>query len=167
MFASINWTTGTGTNDASALTTLQYMEYLGGTTTQVNFLDEVYIGGQATSSAPLIMLLGRDSTVIATPVALATPNSIGLLNASGGVLTSVPVGGITGSTQAQRSNSVSLGKLTFTFNGFAGIVRCNYANTSDRFSILGNTASLGAASLSAFTGSTSCSISAHEIWETM
>ena len=167
MFASINWTTGTGTNDASALTTLQYMEYLGGTTTQVNFLDEVYIGGQATSSAPLIMLLGRDSTVIATPVALATPNSIGLLNASGGVLTSVPVGGITGSTQAQRSNSVSLGKLTFTFNGFAGIVRCNYANTQDRFGILGNTASLGAASLSAFTGSTSCSISAHEIWETM
>ena len=167
MFASINWTTGTGTNDASALTTLQYMEYLGGTTTQVNFLDEVYIGGQATSSAPLIMLLGRDSTVIATPVALATPNSSGLLNASGGVLTSVPVGGITGSTQAQRSNSVSLGKLTFTFNGFAGIVRCNYANTQDRFGILGNTASLGAASLSAFTGSTSCSISAHEIWETM
>lgn len=166
MFASISWTTGTGTADNASLTTLQYQALQGGTTTQVNYIDEVYIGGQATASAPAVMLLARDSTVVATPVALATPNSNGLTGASGGVLTAPAVGALTGSTQAVRSNSVSLGKLTFTFNSFAGIVRCNYANTQDRFSILGNTASLGECSLSAFTGTTSSSISSHLLYET-
>lgn len=168
MFAVGTITPGAGTADAVALTASTYMELLGGTTTQVNFIDEVYMGGQATSSAILIMLLGRDSTVIGTPTALATPNSLGLLNASGGVLTNVPVGAITGATQAQRANSVTLGKLNFTFNAFGGIVRANYANTQDRFGILGNTASLGACSLSSFTGSTAgAAIGAHLIFETM
>jgi len=161
------FTTGTGTADAGALTTLQYMELQGGTTTQVSFVEEVYIGGQATASAPAIMLLGHDSTVVATPVALATPNSNGPANPSAGVLGSPAIGAITGSTQAQRSNSVTLIKKNFTFNSFGGIVKASYQNTQDRFGILGNTASLGAVSLSAFTGTTSSSVGAHILYETM
>ena len=80
------FTTGTGTADNASLTTLQYMALQGGTTTQVNYVEEVYIGGQATASAPTIMLLGRDSTVVATPTALATPNSNGPTGPSAGVL---------------------------------------------------------------------------------
>jgi hypothetical protein len=168
MFAVGTFQPGAGIADATNLTASTYMALQGGTSTQVNFLDEVYMGGQATSSAPMIMLIGRDSTVVGTPTALSTPNSNGLLNASGGVLTAPAVGAITGGTQAQRATSVSLGKLNFSFNAFAGIVRCNYANTSDRFGILGNTASLGELSLSSFTGSTaSTSIGAHLIYETM
>lgn len=168
MFAVASVTPGAGTADGSSLTASTYLALQGGTSTQVNFIDEVYMGGQATATAPLIMLLGRDSTVVGTPTALSAPNSNGLTNASGGVLTAPAVGAITGSVQAIRSNSVSLGKMTYTFNAQGGIVRANYANTSDRFGILGNTASLGEASLSSFTGSTAGqAISAHLIYETM
>jgi hypothetical protein len=168
MFAVGAITPGAGTADANALTASTYMAIQGGTTTQMSFLDEIYMGGQAAASAPLIMLLGRDSTVVGTPTALSTPNSFGLTHPSGGVLTAPPVGAITGGTQPQRSNSVSLGKKNFTFNAFGGVVRANYANTSDRFGILGNTASLGEMSLSSFTGSTAgAAIGAHLIIEVM
>lgn len=167
MFGVGTFTTGTGTADAAALTASQFMALQGGTSTQVSFIEEVYMGGQATSSAPVIMLLGRDSTVGATLTALATPNSNGPTNASAGVLTAPAIGFIDATTKPQRSNSVSLGKKNFTFNAFGGIVRANYANTRDGIGILGNTASLGEVSLSAFTGSTSAAIGAHIIYETM
>jgi hypothetical protein len=161
-------TPGAGTADNASLTASTYMALQGGTTTQVNFIDEVYMGGQATATAPMIMLLGRDSTVVASPTALATPNSNGPVNASAGVLTAPAVGAITGGTQAIRSNSVSLGKKNFTFNAYGGMVRANYANTQDRFGILGNTASLGEVSLSSFTGTTAAqAIGAHLLYETM
>lgn len=161
-------TPGAGTADGSSLTASTYMALAGGTTTQMSFIDEVYMGGQAASTAPLIMLLAHDSTVVATPTALATPNSNGLLHPSGGVLTAPAVGAITGGTQAIRSNSVTLPKKNFTFNAFGGIVRANYANTSDRFGILGSVASLGEVSLSSFTGSTAgAAIGAHLIYETL
>lgn len=166
-FEVATFTTGTGTADNSSLTTAAYMALLGGTTTQVSFVEEVYIGGQATASAPAIMLLGRDSTVVGTPVALATPNTNGPTNPSAGVLTALPVGAITGSVQAIRSNSVTLAKKNFTFNSFGGIVKASYQNTQDRMGILGNTASLGEISLSAFTGTTSSAVGAHILYETM
>ncbi len=161
------FTSGTGTADNSSLTTLAYMALQGGTSTQSIFIEEVYIGGQATASAPAIMLLGRDSTVVSTPVALSSPNTNGLTNPSGGVITALPVGAITGSTQAVRSNSVTLAKKNFTFNSFGGIVKASYQNTQDRMGILGNTASLGEVSLSAFTGTTSSAMGAHILYELM
>lgn len=167
-FAVGSMTPGAGTADGSSLTASTYMALQGGTTTQMSFIDEIYMGGQAAATAPLIMLLGHDSTVVATPTALSTPNSNGPTHPSAGVLTAPAVGAVTGATQAIRSNSVSLGKKNFTFNAFGGIVRANYANTQDRFGILGNTASLGELSLSSFTGSTAASaIGAHIIYETV
>lgn len=168
MFAVGTITPGAGTADASGLTASTYMALQGGTSTQLNYIDEIYMGGQAASTAPLIMLLGRDSTVVGTPTALSTPNSNGPTGPSAGVLTAPAVGAITGGVQAQRATSVSLGKMNFTFNAFGGIVRANYANTQDRFGILGNTASLGEASLSSFTGSTAgAAIGAHILYETI
>lgn len=168
MFAVGTITPGAGIADATGLTASTYMALQGGTSTQVNMVDEIFMGGQAASTAPLIMLFARDSTVVGTPTALSTPNSNGPLNASAGVLTAPAVGAITGGTQAQRATSVSLGKKNFTFNAFGGIVRANYANTQDRFGILGNTASLGEVSLSSFTGSTAgAAIGAHILYETM
>lgn len=165
-FAVGTITPGAGTADAVALTASTYMALAGGTTTQLSFIDEVYMGGQAASTAVLIMLLAHNSTVVATPTALATPNSNGLLHPSGGVITTVPVGAITGGTQAQRSNSVTLAKKNFTFNAFGGLVRANYANTPDRMGILGSAASLGEVSLSSFTGSgAGAAIGAHLLYE--
>lgn len=168
MFAVGSWTTGAGTADAVALTTLQFMALLGGTATQQSFVEEVYMGGQAAASAPAIMLLGRDSTVMVGASALATPNSNGPAHPSAGVLTAPAVGAVSvATTFPQRSNSVSLGKKNFTFNLFGGIVKASYQNTQDRFGILGNTASLGELSLSAFTGSTSGLVGSHILYETV
>ena len=147
-----------------------YMALQGGTSTQVNFVEEVYIGGQATASAPMIMLLGRDSTVMAGVAALASPNSNGLTNPSGAVVTTICGRGDLEHHDevAVRSRAPSRSRSkTFTFNGFGGIVKASYQNTNDRFGILGNTASLGELSLSAFTGTTSGSVGAHLIYETM
>ena len=162
-------TPGAGTADATNLTASTYLALQGGTSTQVNYVDEIVMGGTSGSAtSPMIMLLGRDSTVVGTPTALSTPNSNGLVDASGCVLTGLPVGAITGSVQPQRSNSVTLAKKVFPFNIFGGTVRFNYANTRDRMGILGNTASLGEVSLSSFTGSTaSVSMAAHIIYETL
>lgn len=167
-FTVASLTPGAGTADAVALTTLTYMALQGGTSTQRSDIDEIYMGGLAASTAPLIMLLGHDSTVVGTPTTLATPNSNGPTDPTAGVLTAPAVGAITGGTQAQRSNSVTVAKKTFAFNAFGGIVRANYANTKNRFGILGNTASLGEVSLSSFTGSTAgAAISAHILYETL
>lgn len=167
-FGVASFAPGAGTADANALTASTYMALQGGTSTQMNFIDEVNLGGLGTATAPLIMLLAHDSTVVGTPTALSTPNSNGPTHPAAGVLTAPAVGAITGSVQPQRSNSVSLGKKTFSFNAYGGLVRANYANTSDRFGTLGNTASLGELSLSSFTGSTTGqSISGHIIYETM
>ena len=166
-FGVPTFTSGAGTADNASLTASQYLALQGGTSTQVNFVDEVEIGGQATTSAPVIMVMARDSTVVGTPTALSSPNSNGPLNASAGVLTAPAVGAITGGTQAIRSNSVSLFRKVYSFNAFGGVYRVSYANTQDRPGIIGNTASLGELSLSAFTGTTSSSLSADITYETM
>ncbi len=168
MFGAGTFTPGAGTADATSLTTGTYMAIVGGTTTQMSFIDEVYMGGQAASTAPLIMLLARDSTIGGTPTTLVTPNSNGPTHPSAGVLTAPAVGFVAASTQPLRATSVTLGKKNFTFNAFGGIVRANYANTQDRFGILGSTASLGELSLSSFTGSTAgAAIGGHIIYETL
>jgi len=167
-FAVGTITPGVGTADGSSLTTLTYMALQGGTGSQLSMIDEVYMGGQAASTAPMIMLLAHDSTVVGTPTALSSPNAVGPLHPSAGVLTAPAVGAITGGTQAIRSNSVSLPKKNFTFNAYGGMVRVSYANTQDRMGILGNTASLGEVSLSSFTGSTSgAALGAHILFETL
>lgn len=164
-----SFTPGVGAAD-NVTETGTIMAILGGTSTQMSFVDEVYMGGLAASTAPMIMMLARNSTIGATPTALAanSGNSFGPLHPSAGVLTSPPTGYIAASTLPTRSGSVTLGRKTFAFNAYGGMVRVNYANTQDRFGILGNTASLGELSLSSFTGSTAASaISGHILLETL
>ena len=161
------FTTGTGTADTVALTATQFMALQGGTSTQLSFVEEVYLGGQAAASAPVIMLLGHDTTVGATIIALVSPNSTGLTHPSGGVLTAPALAFISATTLPQRAATVTVAKKNFTSNAFGGLIKASYANTNDRFGILGNTQPLGELSLSAFTGSTSASIGGHIIYETL
>lgn len=161
-------TPGAGTADTVALTNGTYMSVQGGTATQLSFVDEIYMGGQAASTAVLIMLLAHDTTVMITPAALASPNANGPADPTAGVLTAPAVGAISATTPPQRAATTTVAKKNFTFNPFGGIVRCNYANTKDRFGILGNTQPLGELSLSSFTGSTvGAAIGAHIEYETM
>src|SRR5271166_1255051 len=161
-------TPGAGTADNVQMPAAGWMELVGGSALQTNCVDEVYMGGQAASTAPLIMLLAPDSTKAATPTALASPNSLGPTNVNAGVLTAPAVGTVAATTPPTRSNSATVAKKHFTFNAFGGIVRANYANTQDRFTIFSATAPAGAASLSSFTGSTAASaIGAHILFETL
>ena len=136
--------------DAANFTDAGHMSLQGGTSTQRNKIKKVLIGGLATASAPIIMLLGRNSTVGATLTALASPNS----NAAAPTAAIAPtaVGFVASTTKPQRSNSVTLSKLgNYPFNTFGGIIREEWA-PGEEPDIVGNTASLGEVSLSAFTG---------------
>ena len=150
--------------DATNFTDSGYMGLMGGSTTQLINILEVYMGGQAGASSPSIMMLARDSTVQATPTALATPNSNGALHPSTAALAAVPIGFVASTTKPQRSNSVTLAKLNLSFNAFGGIVRW-VAAPYEEFMLLGNTASLGEVSLSAFTGGTPGLMGAHLVYE--
>lgn len=137
--------------------------FQGGSGTQRTNILEIYLGGQAGASSPTLMLLARDSTVAAT-----NSNGAGqtdaALDAATAALAAPVLTGNTNTTKPQRSSTLHL--LNLSFNAFGGIVRW-VAAPGEEISIVGNTASLGEASLSAFTGGTPGLLGAHAIYETL
>jgi hypothetical protein len=161
---STTTTTLTAFADAANLTDALYPFLLqGGSSTQrVNIL-EVYIGGQMSASAIAIMLLSRDSTVAATN-SLGTGQNDAAADPSTAALAAPALVGNTNTTKPQRSSSLHL--LNLTFNAFGGIVKWNPGTPDQAPAVLGNTASLGEVSLSAFTGSTASTVvGAHMVYE--
>ena len=139
--------------DAVNFTDAGFIALMGGSTTQRIKIKKVLMGGLATASAPTIMLLARDSQVQVGASTLVTPNSNAPLSASTAPLAAVPIGLVAAATtKPQRSNSVTVSKLgTYPFNAFGGIIREEWA-PGEEPDLIGNTASLGEISLSAFTG---------------
>jgi len=165
---STNTFTTAATADNVALTTGTYMALGGGSATQRNDISEVYMGGQATSSAPQYMVLARDSTAGATPTALAAgTSSNGPLDPAAAALTNPAVGYIAATTQPTRSNVVTLGRINLTFNAFGGITRWTAMDPNEYFKLLGVTGPNGDASLSGFTGTTAGLIGGHIVYETI
>lgn len=154
--------TPTATADTTNLVDSTYLGVVqGGSATQrVNIL-EVSLTGQAGASSPSIMLLSRDSTVAAT-VSLSTGQTDAALDAATAALVAPPVVGSTATTKPQRSASLHL--LNLAFNAFGGIYRW-VAAPGEEISVVGNTASLGEVSLSAFTGGTPGLMGSHIIYE--
>ncbi len=72
--------------------------------------------------------------------------------------------GNSATTDPQRSSTLKL--LNIGFNAFGGIYRW-VAAPGEEISIVGNTASLGEVSLSAFTGGTPGAMGSHIIYETL
>lgn len=153
--------TPTATADTTNLVDSTYGGVIqGGSSTQrINIL-EVFLGGQATASAPSIMLLARDSTVAATPGSHTALDAA--LDASTAALAAAPVAGDVFTTKPQRSSTLQL--LNLSFNAFGGVVRW-LAAPGEEITIIGNTASLGEVSLSAFTGGTTGLMGTHIIYE--
>jgi hypothetical protein len=146
------------------MTAQGYMALQGGSSTQRTKIQEVFMGGQASSSAPTLMTLARDSTVGATLTALTTGQSDGPLDPATAALAS-PVQPFTAATtEPQRSSSA--GRLNLSFNAFGSIVRW-VAAPDEEFWMLGNSASYGEVSLSAFTGGTPGLMGSHLIYETL
>lgn len=159
--ASIPTFTTSAIADTTNITTQTFVAVQGASSTARNKFTEIYVGGQATASAPQYLLFARDSTVFAG----ATSNGVrqAALEASSGVLSSLPLTQNVGSTTLpQRSATLSL--LNLTFNAFGGIVRW-VAAPDHEISTIGNTASLGEVSLSGFTGTTAGLVGAHIIFE--
>ena len=161
---SMTTITPTATADATNLVDATYPALVqGGSGTQrINVL-EIYMGGQAGASSPTFMLLSRDSTVAVTN-SYGTGQMDAALDASTAALAAAPLTGNTNTTKPQRSATLHL--LNLSFNAFGGIVRW-VAAPGEEISIIGNTASLGEVSLSAFTGGTPGAMGVHLIYEAL
>jgi len=164
LFHATSWTP-TATADTTNLANGTYMALQGGSATQLVNVLEVLIDGQATTSAPTFLQLARDSTVMATPTALAAPNGDGPMHPSTAALAAPAVSAVSAGTNPQRSAATSQGRLELGLNAFGGIMKWNPYTPDMAISVLGNTASLGELSLSAFTGGTVGAVSAHIVYE--
>jgi hypothetical protein len=159
---SVTTITPTATADTTNLVDATYPFLLqGGTSTQRNNVLEIQMGGQAGASSPTYMILSRDSTVCATN-SNGTGQTDAAMDAATAALTAAPLTGNTNTTKPQRSSTLHL--LNLSFNAFGGIVRW-VAAPGEEISVVGNTASLGEVSLSAFTGGTPGAMGAHMIYE--
>lgn len=153
--------TPTAVADTTNMTDSAHHTIQGGSSTQRGELREVYMGGQAGSSTPCIMVLGRTSTVGAT----LTAGRLAALDPSSAALAAPPVSYQISTTKPQRSATLGM-LLNLSFNAFGGIVR--WVNGPDEIiSYLGNTASLGELSLNAFTGGTPGLLGSNIVFETI
>ena len=162
---SVTTMTPTATADTTNLADATYPFLLqGASSTQRTAISEVYLGGQAGTSAPTIMVLGRDSTVATGTNTLGTGQTDAALDpATAALAAPVVVGNSNATTKPQRSATLHL--LNLSFNAFGGVVRWVSAPFEEIY-IVGNTASLGEVSLSAFTGGTAGLLGAHLVYET-
>lgn len=160
-------TTITPTATASGATNLADATYpfivQGGSATQRVNIIEIYAGGQAGSSSPTFMLLARDGQVATGANSNGTGQTDAAMDAATAALAAPALTGNTNATnKPQRSATLNL--LNLSFNAFGGVVRW-LAAPGEEISIVGNTASLGEVSFSAFTGGTAGAMGTHLIYE--
>lgn len=147
--------------DTTAMTDNGHHTIQGGSSTQRGELREVFIAGQAGSSSPTFLFVGRTSTVGAT----LTAARLAALDPSTAALAAPPTAYAASTTKPQRSSTLGL-LINCGLNAFGGVVR--WVNGPDEIvSYLGNTASLGELSLNAFTGGTPGAVSSSIIFETI
>lgn len=114
-------------------------------------LREVYLGGQATASAPAYMLLGRTAVQGATLTALR----LAPIDANSVLIATPPVHYAVSTTKPTRSATLG-GLLNLSYNAFGGIVRW-YCGPDETISMFGQGA-VGELSLNAFTGSSASAL---------
>lgn len=155
--------TPTAVADTNAMTNnLWFGTLFGASATQRTVISEVYLGGQSTSSATMIPLLARDSTV---PVTLVAGTLFDTANDPATAALAAPcVVGNSAGTPPQRSATGHL--LNLSFNAFGGISKWTAYNDKEGIGIVGTAVSLGSISLSQFTGGTGIAGS-YIIYETL
>lgn len=163
---SVTTQTPTATADTTDLVDATYPFLLrGGSSTQRSNIYEIYLGGQAGSSSPTFWILGRSSTVGTGANSNGAGQNDAALDPATAALAAPALTGNTNATlKPQRSSTLKL--LNLSINGFGGIVRW-VAAPFEEISIVGNTASLGELTLSAFTGGTPGAFGSHMIYETL
>lgn len=146
--------------DGGTLADSQFHILQGGSTTQRNSIIEVFVGGQATSSAVSIMMASLDSTVAGATISGAPPIALDRASAA---LAAPPLAGTT-TSGAQPVRGTALNFLNLSFNLFGGVVRW-VAAPGEELGMLGNATNAGELSLSAFTGSATGPVGSHIIFE--
>lgn len=156
--------TPTAVADTTTMTNATYMALNGGSSTQIINVIEIYQGGLASASSINLMVFARSSTVGVTPTALAAPNSDGPMHSATAALAAAPVSYVAAGTGPQRSALTTAARLPLSFNAFGGIVRW-VAAPGEEWTIVGNVATTGESTLSAFTGATSGAMSGMIVYE--
>lgn len=162
-------TTWTATNDTTNLVDSTYpLAIQGGGSTQRWNVCEVYLGGQATTSAVTNVCLAFDSTVGTGALTKdASTSGANLTDAvadgnTGTLSTAVTVFNKAATNKPQRDTAKTLAMLSF--NAFGGVVRVNYPLDQQIVGV-GNTASFGEMSLSIRAGGSAGACSAHLLYE--
>lgn len=140
----------------------------GGSATQLNKIWELSINGQASSSSsPTFLILSRDSTVASGPT-LGTTNGLqtdAAIDPATAALAAPVLTGSVSTTNPQRSATLHLANCSL--NSFGGVYFWRANRLEECFSVLGNTPSLGEASLSNIVGGTPGLVGAHMIYESL
>jgi hypothetical protein len=153
--------------DTTAFTAGQAMGvWLGASATQYTRFWEISISGQAaSSSSPTFMLFSRDSTVGVGAQSQQTGGTDASLDpATAALAAPLTVGTNFATTFNQRSSTLHL--MNCSLNAFGGVFFWRANRAEECPAMVGNTASLGECSLSAFTGGTPGAIGGHVIYET-
>lgn len=156
--------TPTATADTANLANSTYQAIAAsGATAGLNVI-EIFIGGQASASSINLSQFARDSTVGATPTALAAPNSDGPMNTMTAALAAVPITFVSAGTNPQRSAATTAARLLLSLNAFGGIVRW-VAAPGEEWGIVGVSVNVSESSLSCFTGGSAGLVGTHIIYE--
>lgn len=164
--------TPTATADTTALVDNTYPFVIqGGSATQINYIWEVSITGQAaSSSSPTFMLLGIDSTVAGGTATRGAGQKDAPINPASAAL-GAPVISANQFATTKPQRSSTLGLLNCSLNAFGGVYFWRANRLEEAIALIGNaapaTGTSGEASLSAFTGGTPGAIGVHAIYESL
>jgi hypothetical protein len=163
---SVTTMTPTATADATNLADTTHISIQGSTATERLVVQEIFIGGQAPSaSSPTYMVFARHSVFGAGTITLGAGAKDAATDGSSATGTARGYSAVV-TTKPQRS--ATLGLLNCTLNAFGGNFKWFPSNIPGKdISTVGNTASLGEAGLSAFTGGTVGAVGAHILYETI
>jgi hypothetical protein len=164
--------TPTATADGANLVDNTYPAVVqGGSSTQINYIWEISLTGQAaSSSSPTFMLLGGDSQVGTGSNTRGAGQKDAPMNPASAALAAIALTGNQFATnKPQRSSTVGL--LNCSLNAFGGVYFWRANRLEEAIALIGNvapaTGTLGEASLSAFTGGTPGAIGTHLIYESL
>jgi hypothetical protein len=169
---SVTTQTPTATADTTNLVDATYPFILqGGSATQLNYIWEVSLGGQAaSSSSPTFMLLALDTQVGSGSNTNGTGQTDSQINpATAALAAPAKTGNSNATNKPQRSATAHL--LNLSVNTFGGNQFWRANRLEEAMVLIGNAAPAtglaGEASLSAFTGGTPGALGAHMIYESM
>lgn len=156
--------TPTAVADATTMTNGTYMDLGNAAAANMMTITEIMETGLAAASAVNYMQLARDSTLPATPTALAAPNSDGPNNGVAQALSASPISCVAATTGPQRSAATTGLRLNLGFNAFGGVIRWT-AVPGYEVKIIGVSVNVSNVNLSGFTGGAGGLMGAHIVYE--